>query len=74
MYAVQLNVHSDKLELLLSIIQNLKDDIIESININNKSKEPSKRLLKAMKEVESGNVVYYRSNDPVAEMMRDLKA
>jgi DNA-damage-inducible protein J len=37
-------------------------------------KVPSERLLKSIKEIESGEVVKYRSQDPIAEMMKDLKS
>jgi len=37
-------------------------------------KIPSERLLKSIKEVESGEVVKYRGQDPIAEMMKDLKS
>lgn len=37
-------------------------------------KVPSERLKKAMEEVERGEVVQYRSDDPIGEMMKDLKA
>ncbi|MCK5854864.1 MAG: type II toxin-antitoxin system RelB/DinJ family antitoxin [Sulfurovaceae bacterium] len=37
-------------------------------------KVPSKRLREAMEEVERGDVVQYRSEDPIAEMMKDLKS
>lgn len=37
-------------------------------------KVPSDRLKKAMEEVEHGEVVQYRSDDPIGEMMKDLKS
>jgi DNA-damage-inducible protein J len=37
-------------------------------------KVPSDRLKKAMEEVERGEVVRYRSDDPIGEMMKDLKS
>jgi len=37
-------------------------------------KVPSDRLKKAMEEVERGEVVQYRSDDPIGEMMKDLKS
>ena len=37
-------------------------------------KVPSEKLLKSIKEIESGEVVKYRSQDPIAEMMKDLKS
>jgi len=37
-------------------------------------KVPSERLLKSIKEIENGEVVKYRSQDPIAEMMKDLKS
>lgn len=37
-------------------------------------KVPSDRLKRAMEEVERGEVVQYRSDDPIGEMMKDLKS
>jgi DNA-damage-inducible protein J len=37
-------------------------------------KVPSDKLEKAMDEVEKGEVVSYRSDDPISQMMKDLKS
>jgi len=37
-------------------------------------KVPSDKLKKTMDEVQQGDVVAYRSKDPIAEMMQDLKS
>ena len=37
-------------------------------------KKPSASFQKSIDEIERGEVVHYRSDDPIAEMMRDLKS
>jgi DNA-damage-inducible protein J len=37
-------------------------------------KLPSDRTLEAMEQIKRGEVVRYTSDDPIAEMMRDLKS
>lgn len=60
-----------------SAIELLKEyniDITDTINIIlNELKVPSESSQKSMGEIERGEVVHYASDDPIGEMMKDLK-
>jgi hypothetical protein len=61
MQTIQLNVHSNHLDFLLSVLQNLKDGIVENIIVDSKkrpsitTKVPNSKTLETIRDIETGN-------------------
>ena len=68
MQTIQLDIHDDKLDLFLTIIQNLKDDIVKNIKIkdevlNIESIEGSSEDYSDIQVIKSQNNPKYSLND-----------
>ncbi|NOZ91045.1 MAG: hypothetical protein GXO60_07150 [Epsilonproteobacteria bacterium] len=58
MQTIQISVHDNNLDFLLSILQNLKDGIVDSIVVDKKilpTNIPNSKTLETIKDIETGN-------------------
>lgn len=86
MKTIQVQIEDDKLELFLNIIQNLKEDVVNSFTIQSNDNikqnlkidpffyERQKELCQIKDDIKSGKMKMYNFNDSMDELLEELQA
>ena len=84
MQTIHIDIEESKLEILLNIIKNLKDDVIKSYSVSPKTNEMveedaffykrKERLKKLHQDVISGEMPMYDLDSSMDELIKELKS
>lgn len=79
MQTIHINVDDNKMDILLNIIQNLKEDVVESYTISSDTSdaffdERKQRLKQLREDVKSGKEPMYDFNTSTDTLIEELKA
>lgn len=79
MQTIHINVDENKVDILLNIIKNLKEDVVESYTISSDLSdafydERKKRLTQLREAVKSGKEPMYDFNTSTDSLIEELKA
>ena len=80
MQTIHINIEDNNVDVLLNIIQNLKEGIVESYTISSTQKEDvffdtrSKRLHALREDIKSGKETMYDFEAATDELLKELQA
>ncbi|SFV57535.1 hypothetical protein MNB_SV-8-963 [hydrothermal vent metagenome] len=80
MQTIHINVDENKVDVLLNIIKNLKEDIVDSYTVSPVECKDAfydtrkKRLQQLRKDIKSGKVTMYDFDTSTDDLMKELQA
>jgi len=78
MQTIHINVDESKMDILLNIVNNLKDDVVKSYSISHAKDvfydERKKRLMTLREDIKSGKELMLDFENSVDELIEELQA